>query len=416
MKNGTRLSKIFDKVVSTGLGILLAVSVLSSCAEVNPNPVGENEKSGKSAYEIAVDDGFQGTYTEWLLSLKGEKGDTGAQGEKGEKGDTGAQGEKGEKGDTGAQGEKGEKGDTGAQGEKGEKGEKGDTGAQGEKGEKGDTGAQGEKGEKGDTGAQGEKGEKGDTGAQGEKGEKGDTGAQGEKGEKGDTGRGILKIEVIDGFLWITYTDNPDEKVNAGKISQGEDYEGTEGLEFYPLPDGTVGVKAGRTLYLEEVTIPAVYQGMVVSTILDHAFENAYNLEKIALPTSITAICSYAFYGCKNAEITIGVGVNKIGANAFYECTQDNITFEDEETWKEAMKGKSAYNYKYITTPEGGISETITTNTTKYLVNGFSLSELITGDVSALTYLNNSYAAKINPDRWPPKYETYSLYTIEWSK
>ena len=414
MKNGTRLSKIFDKVVSTGLGILLAVSVLSSCAEVNPNPVGENEKSGKSAYEIAVDDGFQGTYTEWLLSLKGEKGDTGAQGEKGEKGDTGAQGEKGEKGDTGAQGEKGEKGDTGAQGEKGEKG---DTGAQGEKGEKGDTGAQGEKGEKGDTGAQGEKGEKGDTGAQGEKGEKGDTGAQGEKGEKGDTGRGILKIEVIDGFLWITYTDNPDEKVNAGKISQGEDYEGTEGLEFYPLPDGTVGVKAGRALYLEEVTIPAVYQGMVVSTILDHAFENAYNLKKIALPTSITAICSYAFYGCKNAEITIGVGVNKIGANAFYGCTPDNITFEDEETWKEAMKDKSAYTYKYVCTPGGTIiSETITTITTEYLVNDFTLSELITGEVSALIYKNNSYLANSDPDRYPPKYETYSLYTIEWSK
>ncbi len=139
--------------------------------------------------------------------IKGEKGDTGAQGiqgEKGEKGDTGAQGiqgEKGEKGDTGAQGiqgEKGEKGDTGEQGIQGEKGEKGDTGAQGiqgEKGEKGDTGAQGiqgEKGEKGDTGAQGiqgEKGNKGDTGEQGiqgEKGEKGDTGAQGIQGIKGD--------------------------------------------------------------------------------------------------------------------------------------------------------------------------------------------------------------------------------------
>ena len=128
---------------------------------------------------------------------KGEKGETGAQGEKGEKGETGAQGEKGEKGETGAQGEKGEKGETGAQGEKGEKGEtgaqgekgeKGETGAQGEKGEKGETGAQGEKGEKGETGAQGEKGEKGETGAQGEKGEKGETGAQGEKGEKGETG------------------------------------------------------------------------------------------------------------------------------------------------------------------------------------------------------------------------------------
>ncbi|RFS23495.1 hypothetical protein DVR12_10810 [Chitinophaga silvatica] len=144
-----------------------------------------------------------------LISLKGDKGNTGAQGtkgEKGDKGDTGAQGtkgEKGDKGDTGTQGtkgEKGDKGDTGAQGTKGEKGDKGDTGTQGtkgEKGDKGDTGAQGtkgEKGDKGDTGAQGtkgEKGDKGDTGAQGtkgEKGDKGDTGAQGTKGEKGDKG------------------------------------------------------------------------------------------------------------------------------------------------------------------------------------------------------------------------------------
>ena len=57
---------------------------------------------GKSAYEIAKDNGFDGTVEEWLESLKG---DTGATGAKGEKGDTGA---KGEKGDTGAKGDDGE--------------------------------------------------------------------------------------------------------------------------------------------------------------------------------------------------------------------------------------------------------------------------------------------------------------------
>ncbi len=41
------------------------------------------------------------SYEEWLATIKGDKGDTGAQGEKGDKGDTGAQGEKG---DTGEQG------------------------------------------------------------------------------------------------------------------------------------------------------------------------------------------------------------------------------------------------------------------------------------------------------------------------
>ncbi len=39
---------------------------------------------GFSAYEIAVKNGFDGTEDEWLLSLKGEKGDTGAQGADGE--------------------------------------------------------------------------------------------------------------------------------------------------------------------------------------------------------------------------------------------------------------------------------------------------------------------------------------------
>ena len=122
---------------------------------------------GRSAYEIAVDNGFEGTEAEWLASLtgpQGEKGDTGEQGPQGEKGDTGEQGPQGEKGDTGEQGPQGKKGDTG---EQGPQGEKGDTGAQGPQGEKGDTGEQGPQGEKGDTGEQGPQGEKGDTGAQG---------------------------------------------------------------------------------------------------------------------------------------------------------------------------------------------------------------------------------------------------------
>lgn len=55
-------------------------------------------EDGESAYQIAVDHGFVGTEEEWLASLKGAKGDTGAQGPKG---DTGA---KGDKGDTGADG------------------------------------------------------------------------------------------------------------------------------------------------------------------------------------------------------------------------------------------------------------------------------------------------------------------------
>lgn len=48
---------------------------------------GEAGADGKSAYEVAVNAGFQGDVISWLESLKGEKGDTGAKGEQGEKGD-----------------------------------------------------------------------------------------------------------------------------------------------------------------------------------------------------------------------------------------------------------------------------------------------------------------------------------------
>lgn len=45
-----------------------------------PGPAGED---GKSAYEIAVENGFQGTETEWLASLKGAPGTPGQKGEDG---------------------------------------------------------------------------------------------------------------------------------------------------------------------------------------------------------------------------------------------------------------------------------------------------------------------------------------------
>lgn len=59
---------------------------------------------GKSAYEVAVDNGFEGTEQEWLASLigpEGKEGPVGPIGDTGEKGDKGDQGEKGDTGDSG---------------------------------------------------------------------------------------------------------------------------------------------------------------------------------------------------------------------------------------------------------------------------------------------------------------------------
>ena len=57
---------------------------------------GETGADGKSAYELAVEEGFQGTLDEWLDSLKGEPGQNGADGAPGAPGQDGENGENAE--------------------------------------------------------------------------------------------------------------------------------------------------------------------------------------------------------------------------------------------------------------------------------------------------------------------------------
>ena len=169
---------------------------------------GKDGADGKSAYEIAVDNGYTDTEQAWLASLKGEKGDTGepgAVGEKGEKGEPGEKGDPGKKGDTGAAGKDGRDGTDGAAGRDGVNGasayeiavQHGYSGSEtawleslhGADGAKGDPGASGAAGKDGAAGKSAYqiavasgfdgteqawlaslKGEKGDTGAAGKDG------------------------------------------------------------------------------------------------------------------------------------------------------------------------------------------------------------------------------------------------------
>ena len=146
--------------------------------------------------------------------------------------------------------------------------------------------------------------------------------------------------------------------------------EGTDGLEYYPLPDGTYAISAGTTKYLEEIVIPDTYKGKAVTVILDSAFSGASNLKSITIPDSVTSIGDDAFKGCTSLEsVTIPEGVESIGWNAFRECTSlTSVTIPDsvtsigdspfqyctsltsisfggtKEQWKEISTG-SAWNY-----------------------------------------------------------------------
>ena len=114
--------KVKAEQMEFGVVITIVDADGETSATLHNGANGEKGTDGKSAYQIAVEQGYQGSESDWLSSLKGDKGDTG---ERGEKGDTGLQGERGEKGETGQQGE---------QGPMGEKGEKGDAGVAGKDG------------------------------------------------------------------------------------------------------------------------------------------------------------------------------------------------------------------------------------------------------------------------------------------
>ena len=80
---------------------------------------------------------------------------------------------------------------------------------------------------------------------------------------------------------------------------------GTSGLAYYPLPDGTYGVAAGTTQYLDEIIIPSTYNGKKVTQILQNAFKDATNLVSITIPASVTSVGTDAFAGCTNLQEVI---------------------------------------------------------------------------------------------------------------
>ena len=78
-----------------------------------PGQPGKDGKDGQSAYQIAVNNGFSGSETDWLASLKGHDGHDGAQGPAGKDGERGPQGLPGAAGQPGQPGKDGKDGKRG---------------------------------------------------------------------------------------------------------------------------------------------------------------------------------------------------------------------------------------------------------------------------------------------------------------
>lgn len=160
---------------------------------------------GISAYQVAVDNGFVGTITDWLASLHGSTGPQGPQGSIGLTGPQGEQGPQGVEGDSAYQvatatGFVGTQiqwlaslvGATGATGSQGIQGPAGAQGIQGVKGDTGDTGA---------TGATGIQGIQGPIGATGDTGPQGPAGTNGTNGTSGSDGQSAYQVALSAGFV-----------------------------------------------------------------------------------------------------------------------------------------------------------------------------------------------------------------------
>ena len=127
--------KVKAEQMEFGVVITIVDADGETSATLHNGANGEKGTDGKSAYQIAVEQGYQGSESDWLSSLKGDKGNTGAKGNPGQDGADGKSAYaiavehgyedseekwllslKGEKGDTG---ERGEKGDAGVAGKDG---------------------------------------------------------------------------------------------------------------------------------------------------------------------------------------------------------------------------------------------------------------------------------------------------------
>ena len=211
------------------------------------------------------------------------------------------------------------------------------------------------------------KGEKGD------KGDKGDDGAKGDKGDKGD------QADIID----LTAHD------------------GTDGLAFYLFPDDTYGVMAGTTKYMENIVIPATYNGKAVTQILPEAFYRANNLKSITIPNSVKSIGDNAFYSCSSltsiivdennssyksidgnlyskdgkkliqyaigkayTSFVIPNSVTSIGEGAFYNCSKlTSVEFKNTEGWKAGSTAISSTDLENKGTAATYLTSTYRSNT-----------------------------------------------------
>ena len=238
---------------------------------------GIDGQNGKSAYELAVENGFEGTVEEWIASLQGTNGIDGKDGENGIDGQNGINGVDGINGTDGVNGLDGKDGENGADGQNGTDGI---DGKDGENGVDGTNGIDGQDGKDGIDGINGNDGENGVDGANGTDGQDGKDGENGTDGQDGliyfyvpDYKNAVLIEDVYstninvqaedNGYVNIVFSGktNVSVQVATGIITVFRGNTGSDSLTscFIPIAEGdTIQIFASADVTIQVYFVPLV--------------------------------------------------------------------------------------------------------------------------------------------------------------
>ena len=220
------------------------------------------------------------------------------------------------------------------------------------------------------------------------------------KGEKGEPGVGITKTEIIDGCLWITYSNDPENPVNVGTLEESKSTMDGH-FAYVRLDDGTYGIKASSTFSLTSVDIPATYNGIAVTQIMDNGFENQTGITAVTFPDSLKRIGRHAFRGCTGlTAVEIPAAVEFIGAYAFYKAGLTSATLNSTEWMPSCIDGFS-YIY-YIFVSGSGYRPDLYS----YSLNNESAANALVGPVS------------VEYRRWASDitYQDKHWYAVDWTR
>lgn len=336
-KNVKTNNKPVAKVIAIVLAfaLMIATSFVVSTLVHNHNSAQSvsKVKNGLSAYELAVENGYNGSVQEWLTSLDGKSAydiavENGYSGSEKDWANSLKSNSKQEQSDI----------KTAYFDENGEliiklsDGTSIDVGSvAGTDGKNGTNGKNGKDGKNGKNGKDGKNGIDGKDGINGADGSNGSNGKDGVNGTNGVDGRGIAKTKLVNGELIITYTDGTQENI-GGITSNNSDNKYLKFTEIIGKGEYEVGIKDEYRSSIQYVTVPAIYNGKLVTELSDGAFFDCVKLESITLPNTIKKIKTGSFSNCPIKKMVIPEGVEEIEEDAFSFSALEEIYLPDSLT------------------------------------------------------------------------------------